>query len=500
MAKKKYRGKTYSAAPAAPQALMWGSGYSGADFNPTQGLIYWPTLDTRKQAPLSTLMSFWRKCRALEANSGIAAQAVSIVPRLQGWLMPRPSTKDQEWNREALDAFVRIALSEEVFDRAGELNYKTAQLFNARASALEGDSLTVLTESGFGSASFLFYEAPQIQSPKNQKGWTDGVLTDRLGRAVAYGLRDPDDPGKTTIVKRENAMLVKEMGGRRQLRGLSGLHRAVNHLIDISEIIRDTKTGVKLGAALGLIRTQQKEQGRTGMMGNLTSQATNVVYDTPQKVEDVVFGGQVLTLAPGQDVRALLDNRPSPNMMGLVKHLMSEVAFGIGLPPEVVWDPSSLSSASMRFVMELLKRWLTIRHVRQQAWCHMVYRYILAKEIQRGTLRRCTDPGWLNVTWVPLPDLTIDTGRVGNLQIDLTAAGLADLDSWWLKTEGITYADAVERQASNIAHAKNVAADNGLTLAELFPGRTRGGQAIALEGRATPQAPADTEPDTHADD
>lgn len=497
MARKNKKTKMTSIATPAPKALMFGSGYSGADFNPQQGLIYWPSLDSRQQAPLTTLSAIWRKARALEANSGLAAQAVDICPRLLGWLMPRPCTKDLEWNKEALSGFNRIAGFESIFDRAGELNYKTAQLFINRACALDGDSLTVLTETGFGAASFQFYEAPQICSPEKKEGWVDGVKVDKDCRAIAYGIKD-FETGKVTVIKRENAFLYKFLGARRQVRGLSGLHRSINHLIDTSEILRDTKTGVKLGAALGLVRTQQKEQGRTGMMGNISSNSSTTEYHSPEKIEDVIFGGQVVTLAPGQDVKALMDQRPSPNVMNLIQHLMSEIAFGIGLPPEVVWNPAALSSSGMRFILDLLKRWMTIRHERQRQWCAMVYRYVIAKEIARGTLRRCNDSNWQDVTWVPLPDLTIDKGRVGNLQIDLTAAGMADLDSWWLATEGITYEEAMGKMAYNIANAKKIAEENGLTLEELVPGRTRSPLAASSNAVPSPIMPDDMEPDTPA--
>lgn len=142
------------------------------------------------------------------------------------------------------------------------------------------------------------------------------------------------------------------MGGGKP-RGLSDLHRAIRNLHDEADIVGYVKQSAKLAASVGLVETGDAEK-RPGMgtVGKVS------VGPDGRRVEQVLGGPTVHQLPPGRDLKVLTDNRPSPNVMALLKHLMDEVAYGIGLSPALLWEPDKLGSGGIRFVMQKLKRWL----------------------------------------------------------------------------------------------------------------------------------------------
>ena len=72
--------------------------------------------------------------------------------------------------------------------------------------------------------------------------------------------------------------------------------------------------------------------------------------------------------------------------------------------------------------------------------------------------------------WIPGRDLTIDRGREAASTINLIRENLADQDAWCLSTSGRTYKQLVRRKAENLAYTKAVAAEFGLSYAELHEG------------------------------
>ncbi|MEG0587830.1 MAG: phage portal protein, partial [Akkermansia sp.] len=256
-----------------------------------------------------------------------------------------------------------------LFDVAGNLNFYSAQLWIERNRALYGDNLTVLANALDEGACFGFYRAPQIKSDEGE-GWSSGVKTDRHGKAVAYSLSDYTNPGQFVEIRREDAILYRHNPDARGLRGVTDLRRAIRHIHDETEIVAFSKQSAKLAATIGIIETKNVEDKRPGMGAGLVGKTE--ITDDGRKVEAVIGGTKVVRLDPGRDLKILNDPRPSPNVMALVRHLMDEVAYGIGLTPSILWDPDKVGSAGIRYVMQRLKRWLKLKYVYRQQWCNRV--------------------------------------------------------------------------------------------------------------------------------
>lgn len=478
--KKRRRQADTNPAPGAVQREMWG-GYAGAFQLESSGLIYWPTLDSRFEVDSWTLDKLWRHARSLEANSGLAGKAVSDVVELLGWLVPHACTEDDDWNHEADQLFMSRVINPELFDARGELNFFTGQIWCERQRVIDGDMLTVLTSGPDDGGAFAFYEAPQVQSPDGGGAdWNCGVKVNPWGRAVAYGLRDRDK-GKVAVIPARDAILYRHNAGGGRTRGVTDLHRAIRHLHDEAEIVGYVKQSAKLGASIGLVETGQADKPGPSLGGTVGKVA---VTPDGRRVEQIMGGPTIHRLPPGRDLKVLADNRPSPNVIALLEHLMNEVAYGIGLSPALLWEPDKLGSGGIRFVMQKLKRWLKIRHAYRQMWCMKVWRFTVAREMSLGRLRMCRAANWNRCLWTPMSDMTIDLGREGNLMINLVDSALADQDAWCLANYGCTFEEIFKNKIRNLKMAREACEKAGLTLQEVMPGTNRGGVAAAPEPAA----------------
>lgn len=455
-----------------------GTGVAAAWMDNGGGWLYWPSLDERKEVTLWDRDVMIRKARALEANSGLAGAAIDNVVAYMGWLVPKADSDDLEWNKLADLAFLRRTSNPQLFDVAGELNWFSAQMWIERMRAIDGDNLTVLCSCPWDNGSmFSFHSAPQIRNGEG-KSWMQGCLVNKNGWVSAYGLYDYDSD-KVKSIPRRDAILYRHSTGGRMLRGYSDLRRAIVNLHDIAEIVGYTKKGVKLGSSVGLVETSDKEVKKGGARNNVVGKTEMIPNGdgTYRKIEKVMAGTSVVRLDPGADIKVLTDNRPSPNVMNLIQYLMDDIAYGIGLTPGLLWDPERVGSAGTRFLLGRLKRWLKIKMMYRAEWCRKVWTYTIAKEMKEGRLPYCKDKNWMDVEWIPLPDMTIDVVREGNLMISLVDAGLADQDLWWLSNYGMTYEDGMRRKVENYKKFEEMCAAAGVDPNKVVPGANRGGVA-----------------------
>ena len=497
--KKKHRRTSprQAAAQAAPPSMLGGS-IQATEYNPNAGLLYWPTLDGRYEISTWDLDSLYRSARNLEANTGIIGKAIEDIVSFQGWILPQPRTRDEEWNRLARAAFLARTGQALTFDISGQLNWKTMQRWMETRRTVDGDCLCVLAEAPDGGAALRFYTAPQIQSPaEGQEGWIQGVRCSPQGRPIAYGLMDYETGAHITIPA-ASAIHYRHNPDPLVRRGITDLKRAIMHARDIAEIYGYTKASVKLAASIGLVETKSegdKNTGAAAAIGRKHAAAASPGQPEQPPVQIVPGGATLVSLDPGRDVKILQDTRPSPNTVEFIRQLVAEIAYGVGLEPGILYALLGMGSAEVRFFNQKLKRWIESRLLYRTSWANRVYQYTLAREIAAGRLRPCLDPAWYNVDWIPMRDITIDIGRDGNLAISLIREGLASVDSWTLATEGKTGEQIIDERIHLIAHAKQKAAAAGITWQELLPGMPGAAAPTAGTTAVTPQPVEDDEPE-----
>lgn len=82
---------------------------------------------------------------------------------LMGTITPRPSTRDEEYNKAARAAFLRRASNPRLFEQSGRLNFFQAQRWIEQRAIIDGDNLTVLTRHAYDKGGGIaLYAAPQI--------------------------------------------------------------------------------------------------------------------------------------------------------------------------------------------------------------------------------------------------------------------------------------------------------------------------------------------------
>ena len=439
------------AAPSAaviPQGTGFsgsGQGYDAVSASTMRGYVYWPQMDTRKEITAHTHTEICRRARALCENVGLAGHLIECMADLIGYLMPMGATLDKEWNELANANFLSKQTVPEVFDASGKFNFFEYQLKLDESAFRDGDVLPVLTETSSGSARIATYEAHQIANPygtpQRVDGWMHGVKINRFGRHMRYSITDPDDKTALRTISAGDCIYYGHFKKIGHIRPVSILRAAINHLVDIGEIVRDVKYGIKvhnqipltLESALG---TNFQSNATQSIVGQVRSKSVPGAADacaTPSKIdyEEVMSGGNIPRLQPGQSLKALVSATPHPNQLALLDWMVRDISWGCGLPPEIVWNMDKLRGANNRLLNSKLQRWIGARLLRKKNFVRRFWVYHVAKEMKAGRLRECRDPEWWKVAMLPQESMTADKGREGKLNIDLVANRLMSLQEFF---------------------------------------------------------------------
>lgn len=457
-----------------------GVGWEGAGYSHRRGYVYWPTLDTKKELTRYTRRELLAKSRWLRANFGLANRICGGLADLIGYLTPQAMTADEAWNDEAEELFADRAGQPGVIDAAGKYDYRQLQMELNKAALGDGDILPVWTDSEGGGLMVALYEAQQLASPPvddgtgEPKGWHDGVKINRFGRHVAYRVAAPDDPASGLVINARDAAYYAHWDAPGRVRPPTVLAHAINHMVDISEILADTKMAVKIAAQIGLY-LRNAPGGGAGAMGaramfsglrdETASDGDSTTSDPVLKYDDVITaGGSIPNLPDGTDIGVIRDERPHPNQLALMEYLVRDIAWGVGVAPEILWDISSLRGANNRLVNADLQRWIGAKQLRLRGWMRRMWVVWCAKEMAAGRLRQPRDPRWWAVTFLPQASLTADKGREGKLNIELVAANMRSLATHFAE-EGKDW----RAELMQIGKERRMLAELGLAMADLKP-------------------------------
>lgn len=427
------------------------SGWDGANQSQDRGWIYWPSMDSRRDLDSYTRRELARKVRWLCANMGLPNRIVKGLADLLGYLTPVWNSGNERWDEEAEAHFADRTASPLAVDRSGVHSIQSLQLELDRSAFKDGDLLPVALESErSGGLLVMLYEAHQVQTPAGQhqeSGWEDGVQVDRFRRHVRYALRQEN--GSSARVDAADAMYYAHSDAAARVRPPTILAHAVNHLQDVSEIVADWKLSIKVAAQFGIYLKKTQPGGPWGAMpffsdlrneryapaatdetedGGGEAPASDGSEDKDLQVEDLFHGPGILNPPTGTDLATIQDERPHPNAMGLVAHMMRDISWGVGASPELLWDISGLRGANNRWANADLGRWLGCRLLRKRAWMRRYCSVWAAKEMKAG---RLSEPGagarWWRMGFIPQASLTADKGREGKLNLELVEGRLRSL-------------------------------------------------------------------------
>ena len=445
-----------------------------------RGYIYWPQLDTRKEITPQTHTEILRRARALTENIGLAGHLIECMADLIGYLTPMAATGDKEWNELANTNFREKQSVPDVFDASGKFSFWEYQLKLDEAAFRDGDVLPVLTETSSGTARLATYEAHQLGNPygtaNGTDGWMLGVKTNRFNRHMRYSIIDPSDRTLVRTISASDCIYYGHFKKIGHIRPVSILRAAINHLIDIGEIVRDVKYGIKIRNQIPL--TVESAAG-TNFQSNSTQAIVSQVRSkshpttdgqgnpatTQMNYEEIMTGGNIPRLLPGQSLKALIDAAPHPNQLALLDWMVRDISWGCGLPPEIVWNMEKLRGANNRLLNSKLQRWIGARLLHKRNFVRRFWVYHLAKEMKARRLPECRDPEWWKVAMLPQDNMTADKGREGKLNIDLVANRLMSLQDFFA-LQGKHWLDEIRQMSSEDATLK----DLGLVVGDLARG------------------------------
>lgn len=501
---KKYRKKKAAGGPV--QACMYG-GYDAAMPSPMRAFRFWPTTDARKEVDAYDLHALWTQARSLAANMSEVALVVQRMTDLMGWLDPLPVSDDAEWNAEARRLWESRATVSGLFDLSGRMTWQSCQEWVEQRALIDGDCLVVLSRGADGGARFAFYDAPQFGKTPQGKYVQPGVVTNAASQVLYYVLQGQ---GKEVYVPAYAGFLYSQHKDPARVRTVSELASAINNSSDLQDVQAFTKAGIKFSASYAVIETKtpdalraerqsawreqltgEKSSGEgtaTGENATVTLPPVSAAQWAPR------LGSEVVSLAPGRELKVLHDNRPSNETSSFMDKLASTLAYALGLDPAVVYFPEKLGSASARFTLGLMGRTVR-RRLRQRAeLAKFMWEHFIACEIAAGRLRPCLAENWTSVRWIPQRDLTIDSGREITGVINAVREGLSDADRWTMSTEGKTWREIIRDRAENLRFARQLADELGVPLADILPGAVgstnappEGGGSAEDSGRAHAQ-------------
>jgi len=401
------------------------------------------------------LMGF---ARWLYTNNGMVRGAVNDVSRYALGTGLKPQSQASEARKAYEDYFAEWS---KVCDVAGQFNFAQMQRLASIRMDVDGDIgfLMVGRQDAFPQLQLVESHNILSEGPQYYGEGHDGVKVSPAGRPTAYTVKDGDD---YRSISANNFILVYDPDRVAQLRGVSALTHAIDHIRDAIDILEFEKVGVKMNSAVGMAITSQNTSAEDGISliedGYGAADTGTVPWDTFQP-------GMVPRLKIGESIESFASNKPSPAFTGFLEYLIRDVALGLGVPYEFVVEPSKQGTAS-RFILEKAARRFEERQdLLTSRFCNRVWGWVIARGIKRGDLP--PSDNWWRVNWQAPKKITVDLGREARANQDAIKMGLRTMreDAGERGHDWQEMRDQVEREASDLlGRAKRLADEYSVSM------------------------------------
>lgn len=397
--------------------------YEGAGFSRKRPVIYGAhARDSRLDLNEATRTELLKLARHMYRNVGLIKGAVDSIATysIGPGLRPQYRGTDQEFGR-LCEEYWRdmVAPSPEV---TGRMTWTDMLLALSRSIDVDGDVFVVMTEKG----KLQIVEGHRV-CEGDDYGTADGVFLGKLGEPTAYLIQTGDMWRKLSA---DTVIHLMELERPDQIRGGSSLARALNHVRDLKMLGEFEKDALKLqGSIAAVITTDQGDElsGQGGFFGTVQAQDTG---EPTIAREEITSSATIPRLSPGEKIEMIGPNRPHAGFEPFAKFLIRDVAMGLGLPVEFVYDPASVGGAGMRFIVAKAQRRFEQRQrLLIDRFCNRAWRYFIGGAIANGDLPAVED--YAKVTWQTPKSLTVDAGREAQQAREDYKAGLSSLQDYF---------------------------------------------------------------------
>jgi capsid protein len=390
-------------------------------------------------------------CESYAVNAGILAQG---------------ATEDSEFNDQATAYFDRWATSNFASTTA-EVNLFDMQKLCARELLVAGEIFIVLSKSdkGYPQLSLVISEQVRHTGKKTDKS-IDGIFYDAFGKATGYQIYFTDKP---TFVDASNVIHLKRHKTVNQKRGVSAFAASLNSVRDIKDLQTLEKKAIKVHSALAA--TVSKRNGGEvgdGLFGGgrkaktAATQAAQTTVPTRNALLERIFGGAIAYLGENEKVDLVASSRSTEGFLKFVELLTRDVCLNLSLPYELVVNPTELSSAATRFVIQdadfLFK---SLQNIITDGALNRIYSWVIASAQNEKKIK--SNPNWFLCSWVYPQSATIDAGRKDSAELAFVEKGLVSYDTFF-SSRGKNWKDQLRQVAIEKAYIKSLELEYGVKI------------------------------------
>jgi lambda family phage portal protein len=428
--------------------------YEAAGFSRKRPVIYGAhARDSKADLNEGTRVELLKLARHMYRNVGLIKGAVdSIATYSVGpGLRPQYRGKNAEFGTLCEEYWRDVVTPNP--EVTGRMTWADLLMALSRSIDVDGDVFIIMTENG----KLQVVEGHRV-CEADEYGTADGVFLGKLGEPTAYLIQTGDDYRK---IQAEAIMHLMEIERPDQIRGGSSLARALNHVRDLKMLGEFEKDALKLQGSIAAVITTAEGDALAntgGFFGNIQPLDTG---ESSIAREEITSSATIPRLGPGEKIEMVSPTRPNSSFEPFAKFLIRDVAMGLGLPVEFVYDPASVGGAGMRFVVAKAQRRFEQRQrLLIDRFCNRAWRYFIGTAIANGDLP--ADEDYAKVTWQTPKSLTVDAGSEAQQERENYKAGLSSLQSYFGEL-GLDW----EEQTRQIAKEKEF-------IASLWHGCSRG--------------------------
>jgi lambda family phage portal protein len=428
--------------------------YEAAGFSRKRPVIYGAhARDSKADLNEGTRVELLKLARHMYRNVGLIKGAVdSIATYSVGpGLRPQYRGKNAEFGTLCEEYWRDVVTPNP--EVTGRMTWADLLIALSRSIDVDGDVFIIMTENG----KLQVVEGHRV-CEADEYGTADGVFLGKLGEPTAYLIQTGDDYRK---IQAEAIMHLMEIERPDQIRGGSSLARALNHVRDLKMLGEFEKDALKLQGSIAAVITTAEGDALAntgGFFGNIQPLDTG---ESSIAREEITSSATIPRLGPGEKIEMVSPTRPNSSFEPFAKFLIRDVAMGLGLPVEFVYDPASVGGAGMRFVVAKAQRRFEQRQrLLIDRFCNRAWRYFIGTAIANGDLP--ADEDYAKVTWQTPKSLTVDAGREAQQERENYKAGLSSLQSYFGEL-GLDW----EEQTRQIAKEKEFIASLGTVAPEV---------------------------------
>lgn len=486
-----------------------GGNYWQAGQSSVRGVMQHSTpTEARKEISTWERTELVRQTRALEKNAGTMRAIVDAFATYcvgDSGIQPEAQSEDAAWNEEAEAYFNSWANKPEVTNR---FNLVELQNLVCRSIDRDGEVFVVKVLDWKGRPKLQVIEGHRVGAgaERDSGDFPDGIKTDRYGRPLyyrivtAYGVRD---------IPANSVLHIFEPDSISGSRGIPPHSTALSGLQDINELLGQEIKNAKLSGEV--IRMIIRESGQADDDDSIISGAPTAT--NPANPQDVSLmsetGGVTLFGKPGEEIKQIESNRPSPNLLASLDWLTRSSLSGSGIPAEFLFDPARAGGAATRLVVQrAARRFATRGRCLSHRFMTPTWGFIIGYAIKTKALREVR--GWNRVAWITPKSLTVDFARDTNANLKELAFGTRLLSEYLGETGG-NLDRHLDKRGEIAAKIAKAAAKWGVPKSEIYnplqtivsAGAETAAQIVTGEAVApkAPTAPAETDQTTEeADD